>query len=608
MKFPLSRGWNARWCRVLGLSLGWTAVAAQTPLPLTDLSSFRNPSKSWSIVGAASGTPQDAALKGASGTGVLLATPGKLYNQADYLVTNFEHGDMNISLDFMLPKGSNSGVYLMGRYEVQLYDSWGVQNPKSIDCGALYERWDDKRTPSGYEGHAPRLNASRAPGLWQHLEIAFKAPKFDASGKKISNARFVKVVLNGTIIHENIEVFGPTRASLYNDEKARGPLVLQGDHGPVAFRSVSYELLDKAPLVAGPVEYAFYSGKYSVIPNLDTLKAKPVRTGTVEKVNSTLAEGKSDYRLVFNGKLTAPDADQYQLIVQWTGKGRLVVDGKNVFEGDLWYDKPKTVDVTLSKGEHTYSLLQAKDFSWAPKVIGFYAERKGGNLQELHGFGSVPDVDPVPVIAVEPKNEAEQVRSFVWKPGFTAGDANKKLRVLHVGDPTGVHYSYDLDQASLLVSWRGGFINMADAWHERGEAQTSEPLGAVLPLWATAPVGAEGSATPDSTAGLIYKGYRLDGQGHPTFAYQLAGAEFTDFIQPYESGKGLSRTVSLKGGSGLEYRLAKGRTIASVGKGLYLVDGIFYVQTTARVRIVPNNGQQELRAAGGAPVQYELIW
>jgi len=74
----------------------------------------------------------------------------------------------------------------MGRYEVQLFDSWSVKAPKYSDCGGIYERWDEARGPGkqGYEGHAPLANASRAPGLWQHLHIEFQAPRFDAAGKK----------------------------------------------------------------------------------------------------------------------------------------------------------------------------------------------------------------------------------------------------------------------------------------------------------------------------------------------------------------------------------------------------------------------------------------
>jgi hypothetical protein len=104
------------------------------------------------------------------------------------LFTKTVYGDADLELDYMMAKGSNSGIYLQGRYEIQLLDSWGTVNPKSGDNGGIYERWDDSKPEGqqGYDGHAPRQNASRAPGLWQHIKISFQAPRFDGKGQKIA--------------------------------------------------------------------------------------------------------------------------------------------------------------------------------------------------------------------------------------------------------------------------------------------------------------------------------------------------------------------------------------------------------------------------------------
>ena len=88
------------------------------------------------------------------------------------------------------------------------------------------------------EGHPPRVNASKQPGEWQSFDIVFRAPRFDASGTKTENARFVRVIHNGVVIHENVELTGPTNASAFADENPTGPVMLQGDHGPVAFRNL----------------------------------------------------------------------------------------------------------------------------------------------------------------------------------------------------------------------------------------------------------------------------------------------------------------------------------------------------------------------------------
>jgi hypothetical protein len=147
------------------------------------------------------------------------------------ILTEQSFGDCRLHIELMVPKDSNSGVYLMGRYEVQVFDSFGKPDDELAhsDMGGIYSV------------AAPLTNASKAPGEWQTLDIVFRAPRYDAGGKKTENARFVKVTLNGKTIQENVEVKGPTGGELPGGEKATGPLLLQGDHGVVAYRNIAIE-------------------------------------------------------------------------------------------------------------------------------------------------------------------------------------------------------------------------------------------------------------------------------------------------------------------------------------------------------------------------------
>jgi hypothetical protein len=128
----------------------------------------------------------------------------------------------------MIPKGSNSGIYLQGRYEVQILDSFGKTDDqlKPGDCGGIYKT------------AAPKTNAIKAPGEWQTLDIVFRAPRFDADGKKTENAKFINVTMNGTQIHENVDTPHTTGGEISKDEKATGPIMLQGNHGVVAIRNL----------------------------------------------------------------------------------------------------------------------------------------------------------------------------------------------------------------------------------------------------------------------------------------------------------------------------------------------------------------------------------
>ena len=176
-------------------------------------------------------TPDKLNTIPAPGDRMLNGPAGKTAN----LITDRKFGDLELYLEFMVPKGSNSGVYLQGLYEVQVFDSFGKPQVSTTDCGAIYHRWIDNK-PVG--GSAPRINASYAPGQWQSFRITFRAPRFDAAGKKTENARFLRVLHNGQLVQENVEVDGGTRAHMSLAEAPLNPLMLQGDHGPVAYRNI----------------------------------------------------------------------------------------------------------------------------------------------------------------------------------------------------------------------------------------------------------------------------------------------------------------------------------------------------------------------------------
>jgi 3-keto-disaccharide hydrolase len=141
------------------------------------------------------------------------------------IYTEQKFGDCTIEVEVMVPKGSNSGIYVMGEYEVQVFDSFGKEKLGQGDMGAIYS------------AAAPKLNASKKPGEWQKFVIDFQAPKFEGD-KKLAKAKFLKVTLNDQVIHENVEVEKSTGGALTGKEAATGPLMFQGDHGPVAYRSI----------------------------------------------------------------------------------------------------------------------------------------------------------------------------------------------------------------------------------------------------------------------------------------------------------------------------------------------------------------------------------
>jgi hypothetical protein len=118
----------------------------------------------------------------------------------------------------------NSGVYLQGRYEVQVLDSYGLKSQDN-DCGGIYKV------------ATPKVNACKAPTVWQTYDIDFRAPVYK-DGKKVEPAR-ISVVQNGATIHDDVAIpIDNTTSGLGGDPARPGPIMLQ-DHGnPVQFRNV----------------------------------------------------------------------------------------------------------------------------------------------------------------------------------------------------------------------------------------------------------------------------------------------------------------------------------------------------------------------------------
>jgi hypothetical protein len=190
----------------------------------------KNGSEAWKVVSDVRLDPADPKKllgegEGGSDRGVLLR--GAVEHGTD-LITEKGFGDCELHVEFVVPQRSNSGVYLMGRYEVQVLDSYGKKDDqlRPGDCGGIYIT------------SKPSTNATKPPGQWQSFDIVFQAPRFDASGKKTQNAKFLSVKLNGVEIQKDVEVKGPTGSEISREEKPTGPVMFQGDHGIVAFRNV----------------------------------------------------------------------------------------------------------------------------------------------------------------------------------------------------------------------------------------------------------------------------------------------------------------------------------------------------------------------------------
>jgi hypothetical protein len=151
------------------------------------------------------------------------------------LRTKETFGDVQLHVEWAAPSQvrgdsqnrGNSGIFLQGRYEVQVLDSFDNLTYPDGQAGALYGQWP------------PLVNAIRRPGEWQSYDIVFEAPRFE--GTRLVTPAYMTVFLNGVLLHNRKELMGPTvhRAlARYAPQPAEGALVLQDHQQPVRYRNI----------------------------------------------------------------------------------------------------------------------------------------------------------------------------------------------------------------------------------------------------------------------------------------------------------------------------------------------------------------------------------
>lgn len=540
------------------LALQLSAVQAQQNPVKLDLGSFEGNKGSWSEVGKVWADPAvPNELQSADGSGVLANLPSKKKQGAD-IISKEKFGDVDLSLEFMVAPESNSGIYLQGNYEIQILDSWTSTTSKPGDNGGIYQRWDESKPEGqkGYQGYAPRQNASKAPGIWQKLEVSFQAAKFDASGKKIENARFLSVRLNGVTIHENLEVFGPTRGAMTGEDVSEGPLRIQGDHGAVAFRNIEITPFNAKTPTVSQVSYETFQGSFNSLEELAGKTA--VAKGTAASLGEVPASV-SDVNLTkYTANLNVAEAGEYQITLQVPGGMSGLAIGNETIT-DL-SGRGVRVKKQLAAGDNPIQLIASKNRNWS--VDGFNLSISGPGLRDtdllVSEAGAYQDTDPILVDA----DETPVLRSFRDIP-----DYKRLSHVVSVASKEQVNYAYDLETGTLIQVWRGEFLNATPMWNSRGNG-VSVPRGAVINLGTPA----VNAVTSDYTASEEFrtKGYQLkNGSEDIVFTYQLAGKSVQDEIKVLDSGKGLHRSVS--GITNGYYRIAAGTEIQKIKKGFYLL-------------------------------------
>ena len=608
-----------------------TSIAQESPipyevLPLQNLNEFRPTGGNWKIAKDVFYDLNGEDTKITAGTGVLVNSLQKGDNLP--LKSTFEHGDIELELDFMMPKGSNSGIYLQGRYEVQLFDSWAVENSKYSDAGAIYQRWDDSRGTGreGFEGHPPLVNVSRAPGLWQTLRIVFTAPRFDSLGKKVSNAKFISVYQNGVLVQKNIEVTGPTQAAYFEDESALGPLVIQGDHGDVAIRNIKYKTYGAETVTMDGMELSYFEGIKTIN---DFSQATPLGKMDIDVLAHLAPATRNEFSGSIEATLTVPSAGEYffNLNLAWVpddtppgvinGAGKLFIDEKEIVYVDGVTGKANG-STQLTAGVHTIKLNYFKTFGyWYAPSNDITLTVEGEGIAKTALNVPLRADDPVGQIAVEVNNKAVMQRGFIMHKG------EKRTHTVAVGEPGGANYVIDLSNGELLNVWRGDFVETTPMWYGRGETQLMLPLGNVIefagkPSLAVLPT--KDSEWPEEIDGFAYTEYEVLKNGDPVIRYEMPGVSIRETFETRDAGKKLVHSLSVISedeGNQLYCLVADAAKIEKLPNGLYSIDDKSYYlefeRKTTPIMRTTSRGTQELILPvklkdSMGEVTYSIVW
>jgi len=358
-------------------SYGQDSAAVQ----LTNLDAFEHPDKSWIMVSDISMDIGKPDVQYESGGSILLHKPG---TDSKPLVSKVPiQGDVEIDVDFMMAKGAKYALRLLDGYTIVLADSWTEILPAGSNVGSIKTEGENAAVFSNIR--PPVSHVAKAPGLWQHLNIKLRVPKFDTNGKVTENARFESIYLNGVLIHQAVDLGTPAGAAA---GASFGSIAFSGTGG-MALRNVRYHALPPPAPVVVPTDPAaarrFFRVVNPVILQPDDLpyllrsylmyegqkRTHTISVGYPEQVNFSY------------------DLKQGALLQVWRG-GFMDVTNMWVSRGEPQTAAPLGAVVALS-AQPTLAVLAGESAEW-PDSIAF---------DDMHNKGYTLDAQGNPVFQYE---------------------------------------------------------------------------------------------------------------------------------------------------------------------------------------------------------------
>ncbi|MDQ8201715.1 family 16 glycoside hydrolase [Pelagicoccus sp. SDUM812003] len=426
---------------------------------------YLEPTEGWQTAAAIELSSDGEHLVG-SGSGDILYTNGE-HGDAGWLATRHHYGDAIVSLDFMVPKGSKAGLYLLGRYEIKLSSSESDE-PGDATAGAIGGGFDRNRDQA-FAAVPPLVNASRPDGEWQTLSLRFRTLRFDEAQNKIDPAFLIDATLNGELVQQYQTIPYYTEGSMQNWEQASYPYAIRGANGPIAIRNFQIHHAD-FETVSVPNETAGETNVSQLVDHVATGEKTFKELGCIEchttkKFDSSLKTGPNLYGLFKR----APRKRE----VEESGSGN-----RYFIDADLTYlihsIRNPASELAVAESEpktgQTYLPVMppySEELLGPTKASAIYSylatlndPGEEGPAQLLVTQTGPAQYDPLldPMLILVDQRTRIQRGSM---PGLSG-------RSIHVALPNAVNFSFDPRTLGIERIWQGGFLNAEGEWKNRG--------------------------------------------------------------------------------------------------------------------------------------------
>ncbi len=522
------------------------------------------------------------------------------------LVSNWDYQDLELNMHFSLNERSSFAFNFYDDYQIILAN----QIP-GIVSGTLTNGRNFTQKP--YNG------SNRKAVVWQTLKINAKA---DLQNQLLN---INQIFLNNNLIHQSI--------NLPLNSKESWKVRWLPKRGEFALGDIEYftpeliqKRMDTIPVYISDMNYKYYenSGKaWTKLPDFSTIAPKSQGSTDVFNIRE-VRQRSQQYAIEYEGNLKVANDSEVKFWLASDDGSKLWIDNKLVIEHDGSHGpEEKTAAVDLKKGTYPLKLHYFQGTGGSALILHYQI---GDNERKL--LNSVLEANtrfvPNPEYSLVPASESYLQRGFVGYPQFLGNASEKKYtHTMAVGNPEGVHYTYDLASGSLLHVWRGNFANTQSMWQNRGIEQMIVPLSETITPAAAynwQMLSGQRKQWPDSLVNkenYRFIRYELDKAGKPSFYYSWNDNTIKDHFVPTEGG--LKRYIDINNPpAGLWLALAKGGDIFELEPGVYMISDPGYLLKIEKIEgmnllLRETENEKELVASTGlfdlnASVEYEIIF